>query len=102
MNNIPEQHVSVPSYKIKKEKREKTATPTKEPTSTDIFSPTLMDLALVGVVDDQGTAKSLGLSAPAKKWKKVEKERVYTSQVGQTNQQSLHQIADWPRFQPTL
>ena len=74
---------STPSYKIKKEKREskKTATSSKEPSSVDSLSPTLVDPALVsvvGVVDGQGTVQSPGLSAPAEKRKKVQKDKAST------------------------
>ena len=57
----PEQlsHLSTPSYKNKKEKRElKSSTPAKNPTST--LSPTLVNPALVsvvGVVDGQSTSR---------------------------------------------
>ena len=76
--------LSTPSYKIKKEKwdSKKTAIPSKEPTSSDTLSLTLVDLALVlvvGVVDCQDTVKSPILSAPAEKRKKVEKDKASTS-----------------------
>ena len=68
-------HISTPSYKIKKEKREaKTSTPAKD---SDTLSPTLVDTALVsvvGVVDGQGTSGASGLSGPEEKKKKSEKK----------------------------
>ena len=74
--------LSTPSYKLKKEKRDskktdKTATPIKEP--KDTLSPSLVDPSLVSVVDGQGTVQFPGLSAPAEKRKKVEKETASTS-----------------------
>ena len=65
----PEQlsHLSTPSYKIKKEKRElKSSTPAKDPPSSDnTLSPTLVDpelVLVVGVVDGQSTSRSPGWS----------------------------------------
>ena len=62
----PEQlsQLSMPTYKIKKEKRElKSSTPAKNPPSSDnTLSPTLVDPALVsvvGVVDGQSTSGSM-------------------------------------------
>ena len=65
----PEQlaQLSTSSYKLKKEKREARSTPSKEPSTEDTLSPTLVDPALVsvvGVVDGQSTSRSPGLSAP--------------------------------------
>ena len=72
--------LSTPSYKLKKEKRDKSdTTPSKNPSSTSstsvVLSPTLVDLARVSViraVDGQDT----GLSAqPAEKKNKVEEKK---------------------------
>ena len=69
--------LSTPSYKLKKEKRDKSdTTPSKNASSTKVtLSPTLVDLARVSViraVDGQDT----GLSAqPSEKKKKVEDKK---------------------------
>ena len=74
---IPEQlaQLSTTSYKLKKEKRGRSVTPSKNPSSAVTLSPTLMDPAQVSViraVDGQDT----GLSAqPAEKKKKVEEKK---------------------------
>ena len=74
---IPEQlaQLSTPSYKLKKEKRDSSVTPSKDPSSAVTLSPTLVDPARVSViraVDGQDT----GLSAqPAEMKKKVEEKK---------------------------
>ena len=73
--------LSTPSYKLRKEKREaktrdNTVTPSKE--TSDTVNLSLMDLAsvsVIGAVDGQGTLLYPGLSGPAEKKKKVEKEK---------------------------
>ena len=70
----PEQlaQLSTPSYKLKK--RDKSVTPSKDPTSSVTLSPTLVDPARVSViraVDDQDT----GLSAQPAEKKKVEEKK---------------------------
>ena len=71
----PEQlaQLSTPSYKLKKEKREARSTPSKEPSTEDTLSPSLVDPSLVtvvGVVDGQSTSGSPALSAPPPEKKK--------------------------------
>ena len=69
--------LSTPSYKLKKEKRDKSdATPSKDPSSSVTLSPTLMDPACVSVirvVDGQDTGLSAQLAE--KKKKVVEKKK---------------------------
>ena len=76
--------LSMPTYKMKKEKRElKSSTPAKNPTSDSTLSPTLVDPSLVmvmGVVDGQSTSGSPGLSEkPVEKKKKKEDKKVANS-----------------------
>ena len=74
--------LSTPSYKLKKEKREARSTPSKEPSTEDTLSPTLVDPALlseVGVVDGQSTSRSPGLSAPPEKKRKSDSKKSSTS-----------------------
>ena len=73
----PEQlaQLSTPSYKLK-EKRDKSSTPSKDPSSSSVtLNSTLVDpafVSVVGVVDGQET----GLSAqPAEKKKRVEEKK---------------------------
>ena len=74
----PEQlaQLSTPSYKLKKEKRDKSdTTPSKNPSSSVTLSPTLVDPARVSViraVDGQDTGLS---SKPAEKKKRVEEKK---------------------------
>ena len=80
----PEQlaQLSTPSYKLKKEKREARSTSSKEPSTEDTLSPTLVDPALVsvvGVVDGQSTSRSPGLSAPPEKKRKSDNKKSSTS-----------------------
>ena len=80
----PEQlaQLSTPSYKLKKEKLEARSTPSKEPSTEDTLSPTLVDPALVsvvGVVDGQSTSRSPGLSAPPEKKRKLDSKKSSTS-----------------------
>ena len=92
----PEQLVqlSMPSYKIKKEKCElKTSTPSKNPASDNTLSPTLVDPALVsvvGVVGGQSTSGSPGLSEqPAEKKKKKEEEKKASSSKSNKPEKSV-------------
>ena len=78
----PEQlsQLSTPTYKNKKEKRElKSSTPSKNPTSDNTLSPTLVDPYLVtvmGVADGQSTSGLPSLSEkPAEKKKKREDKK---------------------------
>ena len=71
----PEQlaQLSTPSYKLKKEKREARSTPSKEPSTEDTLSPSLVDPSLVkvvGVLDGQSTSGSPAFSAPPPEKKK--------------------------------
>ena len=80
----PEQlaQLSTPSYKLKKEKRETRSTPSKEPSTEDTLSPTLVDparVSVVGVVDGQSTSRSPGLSAPPEKKRKSDNKKSSTS-----------------------
>ena len=73
----PEQlaQLSTPSYKLKKEKQDRSVTPSKDPSSAVTLSPTIVDparVSVIRVVDGQDT----GLSAqPAKTKKKVEEKK---------------------------
>ena len=89
----PEQlaQLSTPSYKLKKEKREARSTPSKEPSTEDTLSPTLVDPALVsvvGVVDGQSTSRSPGLSAPPEKKRKSDSKKSSTSKSVKSGQGS--------------
>ena len=102
----PEQlsQLSMPTYKMKKEKRElKSSTPAKNPPSSDTaLSPTLVDPALVlvvGVVDGQSTSGSPGLSEqPAEKRKKKRRLPV-PSRSNRTSRLSL--LTDLLQILPT-
>ena len=78
----PEQlsQLSTPSYKLKKEKREARSTPSKEPSTKDTLSPSLVDPSLVTVVDGQSTSGSPALSAPPEK-KKLDSKKSSSKSV---------------------
>ena len=91
--------LSMPTYKIKKEKRElKSSTPAKNPPSDSTLSPTLVDPSLVtvmGVVDGQSTSGSPGLSEKsAEKKKKKEDQKVTTSKPVKNRRSLLNPLTD--------
>ena len=93
--------LSTPSYKIKKEKRDlKSSTPSKNPTSDNTLSPTLVDPSLVtvmGVVDGQSASGPPDLSEkPAEKKKTEEKKekKVATSKPVNSSHRPSAESAD--------